>query len=106
MSNFLSVYITASNAAEADKIAQALVAEKMAACVNIFPAVRSLYRWEGKMHDETEIVLIAKTRMERFEALKNLVKTLHSAACPCIVATPITAGHQPFLTWIVQETTK
>jgi periplasmic divalent cation tolerance protein len=106
MPNFISIYMTASSPAEAEKIAKALIDEKLAACVNIFPGVRSLYRWEGKVRDETEVVMIAKSRLEQFEHLKNLVKTLHSYSCPCILASPITAGHQPYLTWIVQETTK
>jgi periplasmic divalent cation tolerance protein len=106
MSNLLSVYMTTTSQAEADKIANALVGEKLAACVNLFPGVRSIYRWEGKVENANEIVLIAKSRMEVFEQLKKLVKALHSQTCPCIVATPITAGYQPYTTWLIQETTK
>ena|ERR1700733_14642687 len=106
MPNFISVYMTATSPAEAEKIAHALIGEKLAACVNIFPGVRSVYRWEGKVRDETEVVLIAKSRLEQFENLKNLVKNLHSSTCPCIVAMPIATGHQPYLSWIVQETTR
>jgi len=97
--------MTATSAGEADRIARALVEEKLAACVNMFPEVHSTYRWEGKVEQVTEVVMIAKSRLEAFEALKKLVKTLHSQSTPCIVATPITAGHAPYLAWLVQETT-
>jgi periplasmic divalent cation tolerance protein len=105
MPPIISVHITASSRPEADKIAKALVNEKLAACVNIVPAVHSVYRWEGKIEESDEILLIAKSRAELFEPLRKLVKALHSYECPCIVAMPVTAGHQPFLDWVVKETT-
>jgi len=104
MGDFISIYMTATSASEADRIAKALVGEKLAACVNIFPEVHSIYAWEGKVEEVTEVALIAKGRMATFEALKKLVKALHSQSVPCIVATPITAGHQPYMAWLEQET--
>ncbi len=106
MSNFISVFMTTASQAEAEKIAFALIDEKLAACINIFPGVQSVYRWDDKVQKEEEVVLIAKTRLEQFENLKILAKRLHSHENPCIVATPITTGHQPYLSWIIQETTK
>ena len=105
MTDFISVYIAAANTDEAGKIGAALVEQHLAACVNIFPGVRSIYRWQGKVHDESEVILVAKTRKEHFEKLKLTVKSLHSYECPCIVATDITMGNQPYLSCITQETT-
>ena len=105
MPDIISVTITASSRPEAEVIARALVGEKLAACVNIISGVRSIYRWDGKVEEADEIILIAKTRPELFEPLRKLVKTLHSYQCPCIVASPVTMGHQPFLDWVAKETT-
>jgi periplasmic divalent cation tolerance protein len=105
MCDFLSVHITTSSHAEAEKIAHALINEKMAACVHILPPIRSIYRWEGKVEETEETLLMVKTRLPLFEPLQKLVKALHSYSCPCIVATPITAGHPPYLDWLTKETT-
>ena len=104
MTEFISVTITVPSSAEAERIATALVQERLAACVSIIPAVRSMYMWEGKLHDEAETILMAKTRLEKFEEIKKLLKILHSHSCPCIVATPIVAGHQGYLDWVKTET--
>jgi periplasmic divalent cation tolerance protein len=102
--DFLSLYITAPSRELAEKIARALVEENLAACVNIIPAVRSIYRWKGNVEAATEVVLIAKTRAGLFDKLEKRVKALHSYECPCIVAWPIVAGHQPYLDWLAEET--
>jgi periplasmic divalent cation tolerance protein len=104
MSEFISVHITASSPAEAEKIASKLVEEKLAACVNILPGAKSIYRWEGKIETAAEAVLIAKTRADLFEALNRRVKALHSYSCPCIVALPIIDGDQAYLGWLAAET--
>ena len=70
----------------------------------VLPDVRSVYGWEGKVDEGNEVVLIAKTRAELFGKLCDAVKALHSYACPCIVATPITDGYGPYLDWIGEET--
>ncbi len=104
MPDFLSVYITVPTAELAETIARALVEERLAACANIIPGVRSIYRWRGKIESENEIILIAKTRAALFDRLEKRVKQLHSYDCPCIVAWPIRAGHQPYLDWLAGET--
>ncbi|MDX2028668.1 MAG: divalent-cation tolerance protein CutA [Alphaproteobacteria bacterium] len=104
MPNFISVHITTATRPEAEKIARTLVEEKLAACANIVPGIRSIYRWEGKVEEGDEILLIVKTRADLFEPLRKLVKALHSYQCPCIVALPVTVGHQPYLDWMAQET--
>jgi periplasmic divalent cation tolerance protein len=104
MPNIISVTIIASSRPEAEKIADALVNEKLAACVNILPNVQSVYRWQGAIETTEEIILIAKTRAELFEKLCSAVKSLHSYSVPCIVATPVVDGYTPYVDWVVGET--
>lgn len=105
MISFISLYITAPSREVAEKIARALVEERLASCANIIPGVRSIFRWKGKVEAASEVCLIAKSRAELFEALEKRVKELHPYDCPCIVAWPIEKGHQPYLDWITEETT-
>lgn len=99
----LWVYMTFGKLEEAEEIAKVLVAEKLAACANIFPKVRSLYWWEGKVHDDPEVVVVAKTTRNNYPFLEERVRGLHSYECPCIVALPIEAGNPPFLKWIEES---
>ena len=103
MPDFLSVYITTASRGEAEKIALAIVEENIAACANIFPGIRSIYRWQGKVEQADECAVIAKTTSVRFDALQKRVKELHSYECPCIVAWPIVAGNEEFLEWITKN---
>jgi len=98
------IYITARDKAEAKKIGRVLVKERLAACVNIWDHMESIYWWKGKMEEGKEAVLIAKTRQAKVKPLIQRVKELHSYVCPCIVALPITHGHRPFLDWLAGET--
>jgi periplasmic divalent cation tolerance protein len=84
-------------------IATALLEERLAACVNIFPGVRSLYRWQGNVEASEEAVLIAKSRRDLFSRLEEKVKSLSSYNCPCIVAWALAEGHQPYLEWLGAE---
>lgn len=104
MSDAVMVYMTASNADEAAKLARGLVEARLAACANILGPIRSFYRWDGKVQDEGEIALIAKTRAALVDALTAKVKELHSYSVPCVVAMPIATGNPEFLDWIGQET--
>ena len=104
MPEVLSIYITVPSREMAEKISRALVEERLAACVNILPAARSIFRWKGKVSAATEIILIAKTRKALYARLEKRVKDLHSYDCPCIVAWPIEAGFAPYLDWIAEET--
>lgn len=96
--------VTVGKPEEAEKIAETLVEERLAACCNLVPAVRSIYRWEGQICRDAETMLVIKTRRENFEKLRARVKGLHSYTVPEIVALPIIAGHAPYLDWILQET--
>lgn len=94
------VYITTSGTEEAERIGAALVEERLAACVNILPGMKSIYWWEGAMETSQEAILIAKTNDERLTALIDKASEMHSYDCPCIVALPIERGYDPFLVWI------
>lgn len=98
------VYMTAPDARCADLIAAALVAGHLAACVNVLPGMRSVYRWKGRIERADEVVLVAKTARSRLGALVSEVRKLHPYECPCVAALPLDGGHGPFLDWIDAET--
>ena len=104
MTDFIFVYITCKNKREAGAIGQALVAENLAACVNIIPGMTSIYRWEGRLKKARETILIAKTRKSQFKILEARVKKAHSYETPCIVSFDISEGNADFLKWIEAET--
>jgi periplasmic divalent cation tolerance protein len=104
MTDYVLVLVTASSEKEGEKIAQALVKEKLAACVNVLPTIRSIYRWKGEITSEQEVLLLAKTKDRLFEKLKKRVLELHSYEVPEIVALPVLAGFEAYLGWIGKET--
>src|SRR5215467_10933826 len=104
MTKFLSLYMTAPSYGVAETIGRKLVEERLVACVNIIDGARSMYRWEDKVETADEVVLIAKGESDLFKRIENRVKELHPYECPCIIAWPIAAGHQPYLDWIARET--
>ncbi|UEM20122.1 divalent-cation tolerance protein CutA [Skermanella mucosa] len=97
------VYITAPTLDEAHRIGRALVENRLAACANLLPGMTSIYRWQGKVEQAGEVVVIAKTTAGLFDRLAARVKEIHSYECPCIVALPLTRGHAPYLDWITAE---
>ncbi len=104
MSGHVSVYMTASSADEAERIAAALVEERLVACVNILGPITSVYRWQGAVQHDAEVALVAKTRASLFDAVSARVRLLHSHEVPCIIAWPIGAGDAAYLAWIDAET--
>jgi periplasmic divalent cation tolerance protein len=94
------VYMTAGSLEEARRIGRELVSARLAACVNILPQMNSIYVWEGKLNEDAEVVLIAKTTAGRIPELVAKVKSLHSYSVPCIVSLAVEDGHPPFLEWI------
>ena len=98
------VLVTAGSEEEAAKIGRTLVEEKLAACANLVPRIRSIYRWKGDIHDEQETLVLIKTRTSIFPALRNRIRELHSYEVPEIVALPISQGLQEYLDWVVAET--
>jgi len=94
------VLMTASGPEEAERIARGLVEGKLAACVNIVPQIRSVYQWEGKVCDDPETLLIAKTSVDKVAALIEKVKCLHSYDVPEIISLGIEEGSEAYLAWM------
>jgi periplasmic divalent cation tolerance protein len=104
MSDPILVLVTCGSEEEALKIANALVKAHLAACVNLVAPILSIYRWEGKIWDEKEWLLIIKTQKDRFEELEKKVKSLHSYLVPEIISLSITEGSSGYLDWIRENT--
>ena len=100
------VYMTAGSRDEAKKIGRALVEERLAACANVIDGMESVYWWQGKLTEDREAVLIAKTRAELVPALTQRVKELHSYTVPCVVALPLVGGSPAYLAWLEAETAR
>lgn len=101
----LVVLCTCPDAESAGRIARTLVDERLAACVNRLPGATSVYRWQGEIHEDSEALLLIKTRGELFEALRGRLVALHPYDAPEVIALEITAGHAPYLQWLRAETT-
>ena len=97
MNEHCIIYITAGSKEEADKLSRGLVEEKLAFCVNTVPGIQSTYQWEGKIHVDDEILLIVKTRQDRYETLERWVKQNHSYDIPEIISLPIQKGLPEYL---------
>lgn len=98
----LLCYCSCPDAASAQAIAEALVGERLAACVNRLPAVHSTYRWLGAVTCDSEELLLIKTTAARFDALKTRLLELHPYELPELVAVPVQRGHEAYLDWVRQ----
>jgi len=98
------VMVTVPNQEEADKIADQAVRSHQAACATTIPLVHSTYWWEGKLVKEQETMVILKTTVERFQALQETIKKMHSYKVPEIIALPVMAGLPQYLEWVRGET--
>lgn len=96
----LLCYCTCPDAASARALAEAVVGEGLAACVNRLPGVQSTYRWKGEVTTDSEELLIIKTTAQRFPALKERVLALHPYELPELVAVPVAQGHKAYLDWV------
>ncbi len=103
MKEFVLVYVTVSSSEEGKRIAKALVEERLAACVNQLPGVHSTYRWQGKIEESGEELLIIKTSPKLFKMLEQRVSELHSYTVPEVIAVPIIAGSKPYLQWLDEQ---
>jgi len=103
MTDKIVVFSTASSAEEAEKIARGLVNERLAACVNVVPAVRSFYRWHGKIEDSAEFLLVIKSSKAHFDALRKSLEKLHSYEVPEVIAMPVVDGAITYLNWMDGE---
>ena len=97
------VLSTAPDAQAAATLARALVEDRHAACVNVVPAVRSFYRWQGRIHEDDEVLLVAKTDRERLDGLIAALAEGHPYECPEIVALPVADGLPAYLEWIGEQ---
>ncbi len=104
MSEEIVIFVTACSNEEAEKIARHLVDEGLAACVNIIPAVSSVFRWQGKINQVKETLLIIKSVSTGLEAITKRVKQLHSYQVPEVIALPIIGGLKEYLDWLRGET--
>ena len=95
------VLISCPNEAIAGKLARTLVDERLAACVNILPGMRSVYRWRGAIESESELLCLVKSTRAQFEAVKERVLGLHPYEVPEVVAIPIVLGHSAYLDWLL-----
>jgi periplasmic divalent cation tolerance protein len=103
MEEFIVVLVTVGSSAEGDRLARALVDERFAACVNRIQSIRSVYRWQGKVEENEEELLIIKSTRNLFAGLERRVRELHSYSVPEIVALPIVEGSQGYLEWLREQ---
>lgn len=101
--NEIVILSTVDSAELGRKIASALVGEGLAACVNIIPGARSVYRWQGKICDEEEFILFIKTTGACFEDVRRRIRALHSYQVPEIIALPIGAGDGDYIQWLHEQ---
>jgi len=101
---FVVILVTTSSQEEGLNIARALVDSRLAACVNMIPGLRSIYRWKGKIWDEGELLLLIKTQTALFEKVEGKIKEIHSYEVPEIIAIPIIRGFETYLNWLEEST--
>lgn len=102
----LVVLTTVPDAEAADKLARQLIERKVAACVNILPAARSIYHWQGNVEQSNEVPLLIKTTRSCYAELEALIVGVHPYEVPEIIALPIVAGLPSYLNWLEQETNR
>lgn len=95
-----AVVLVTAPTGEAERLARLVIERELAACVNLIPGVRSLYRWEGRLCDDAEVVLVIKTRRALVATLCEQLVAAHPYDLPEVIALPIVAGHGPYLQWL------
>jgi len=103
-SRIVVVFVTCPNRRAAERIGRTLVEEHLAACANILQGLTSIYRWEGKVCRDPEVLVLLKTRRSRFPALARRVRELHPYSVPEIVALPVALGSPAYLAWVAAST--
>lgn len=100
----IEIWITCPSTDVAERLADALVESRLAACVNIFGKVRSVYRWQDRVERESEVPLVVKTRQDYFDKVSAKVAALHPYDTPAIVAVPILRTNKSYEAWLVEST--
>jgi len=103
MTDKIVVFNTCGSAEEAERIARALVTKRLAACVNLLPAARSIYRWKGAVEDAQETLLVIKSSRALFNELRAEIEKLHSYEVAEVIAVPIVDGSEAYLEWLGRE---
>lgn len=103
-SSFRSLYLTFPDLDSAERIGRALLDAHLVACVNIVPGAISLYRWQGEVQRDAEVIAFAKTRADRVAAATALVRELHPYDVPCVVGLSVADGDRGYLHWVEEET--
>jgi periplasmic divalent cation tolerance protein len=104
MADALEIHITAPDVEQARRMARTLVEEGLCACVNIVPGVRSIYRWQGEVREDSEVLCLAKTRPALFEPVRRRVQELHPYEVPEILAFSVDDGSETYLAWLSGST--
>ena len=104
LEKFCWLYMTAGSVEEAKSIGKILVGQNLAACVNLLENMTSIYKWEEKLEESQEVIMIAKTRKTLMPKLIETVNSIHSYDCPCILELPVQGGNSDFLSWIESQT--
>ena len=103
MKDRIVVISTVGSAEEGERIAAALVEERLVSCVNVVPGVVSFYRWKGEVQEDAEALLILKTQRDRFEPLRDRILALHPYEVPEVLVLPVEHGHDPYLDWVREQ---
>lgn len=98
------VLVTCPSREVGERIGHTLIEERLAACVNLIPDLTSIYRWEGRIHRDAEVLLLIKTRRRKLPGLMRRVKSLHPYSIPEIIALPLAGGSLPYLSWVQEST--
>jgi|SRR4026208_135280 periplasmic divalent cation tolerance protein len=98
--DFVIILSTAGTLEEAEKIAQELVQKRMVACVNIVPAIRSVYRWKEEIQKDNEVLMVMKTARDQFEIVEKTIRSLHSYEVPEVISFPLENGSKGYLQWL------
>ena len=106
MEQALLVMTNLADIASAQTLARALVGQRLAACVNMLPGTRSIYRWNDAVEEDAEVTLLIKTPTARYAELEQAIRALHPYELPEVIAVPVSAGLPAYLAWIAQETRK
>lgn len=106
MHQALLVFTNVPDVEAAQKLARQVLEQRLAACVNILPAMQSIYRWQGEIEEADEVMLQMKTSQSRYAELEAVIKAAHPYEVPEIIAVPIVGGLPAYLDWIRQETGK
>lgn len=104
MTDHQLVFCTVPDRETGQRLARTLVEERLAACVNLLPGIASVYRWQGKVEDSEECLLLIKSRAALFTALRDRIVALHPYELPEIIGVPLNAGSAAYLNWINENT--